>query len=597
MHAPGLIDLKCIHAEPASHIWENLAIVRRQLAGAWLSLSPELVQAACPDELGRFHRLLIDAGVIDEAATEADSSLMSEISRRLELPGVPDPGTILAESLYFHPHLAGRIIDPEHVPAYLLQEFLRFSFTMPSIFRRPGEPDAYRHYLHACLKFYYDKLVAGSNATFWNNVADRSAYIANFTPIYFSSENLRELMTLRARLIEHILRLKGHAIDYSFSPRPRRRIRLGILAGHFMPKTETFATLPVYRDLDRSKFEIVLLAMLATGEPPEKVCASYAERFIVLPPQLDHQVQVIRQLDLDALWIATNVTAVANPITLLAPHRLARVQIASVCSCCTTGMSNIDYYVSGTLTEADAAQDHYTENLLMVDGPAHCYDFELEKAPADAAPLNRSDLGIDPNTTVFASGANYFKILPELDHVWARILAAVPGSRLLLYPFNPNWRQIYPVRAFAERLGSNFARYNVSPDRLLLFTRAEKRSHVLSRLAVADIYLDSFPFSGATSLIDPLQLGIPPVVLNGRNFRSLVGPALLRDLKLDDLIARSEDEYINLAIRLSSDATWRAEVKARVITAMARGPRFLDSKWYAGEIGRFLTELINARCT
>src|SRR5262249_57105976 len=139
------------------------------------------------------------------------------------------------------------------------------------------------------------------------------------------------------------------------------------------------------------------------------------------------------------IFLGTNTTAVTNDITLLALHRLARIQVAGVCSCTATGMRNVDYYLSGRLSEPSDAQAHYTERLLMVDGPAHCYDFAGEAASAPTQPLSRQDLGIPDDAVVFVSGANFYKILPELDEIWMRILAAVPASRLLLYPFNPNW--------------------------------------------------------------------------------------------------------------------------------------------------------------
>src|SRR5205807_9246720 len=127
-------------------------------------------------------------------------------------------------------------------------------------------------------------------------------------------------------------------LDHVFGPRrDRPRLRLGILAAHFMPQTETYATLPVYRDLDRTKFEVILFATTQGNHPLERYCAQFADRFVLLPPQLGLQLQTIRAADLDLVFLGTNTTAVPNDITLLALHRLARIQVAGVCSCTTTG--------------------------------------------------------------------------------------------------------------------------------------------------------------------------------------------------------------------------------------------------------------------
>ena len=90
------------------------------------------------------------------------------------------------------------------------------------------------------------------------------------------------------------------------------------------------------------------------------------------------------------------------------------------------------------------------------------------------------------------------EILPELDEVWAQILTATPGSRLLLYPFNPNWNNAYPQQPFLERFTASLARHGVPSDRLLVFNRAPGRGEVLSATTTRVIvYLDSYPFADA----------------------------------------------------------------------------------------------------
>src|SRR5262249_33285512 len=151
-------------------------------------------------------------------------------------------------------------------------------------------------------------------------------------------------------------------------------------------------------------------------------------------------------------------------------HRLARIQITLVTSCATSGMRHMDYYLSGRLSEpAEGAQDHYTEKLLLVDGPAHCYDFATERRSASPNGPTRASLGIPPEAVVFASGANFFKVIPEVQEVWIQILERSPGSYLLLYPFNPNWSSSYPVGRFLERFKKSAAARGIAPERLIVF--------------------------------------------------------------------------------------------------------------------------------
>ena len=323
----------------------------------------------------------------------------------------------------------------------------------------------------------------------------------------------------------------------------------------------------------------------------EQFCARHADRFVHLPPDLASQARALREADLDLIYLGTNVTATAHELTTLALHRLARVQVAGVCSCVTTGMRNVDCYLSGRLSEPADAQSHYTEKLYMIDGPAHCYDFGPEAPAAPTQRLRREDFGIPRDAIVFASGANFYKILPELDEIWLRILASVPDSRLVLYPFGPQWNNEYPVGAFMARLAAELRRHDIDPRRLLVFNTARSRNDIAQRLELADIYLDSFPFSGATSLLDPLLAGLPTVAMSGASFRSLVGPAILQSLDLGELVANHADAYISLALRLAANRERRKALGKQIESAMHDMPQILDGRGYAARVGLAFEEM------
>jgi len=173
--------------------------------------------------------------------------------------------------------------------------------------------------------------------------------------------------------MDYTLKIKGSAVDYTFAPRPahRTKIRLGILSNHFSPQTETFAAIPVFEHLDRTQFELILYTLRITGHPLEQYCQSRADRLVKLPDDLQSQIQAIRTDDLDILLIGSNVTAVTHAVSMLALHRLARIQLTSINSPCSTGMRNMDYYIGGTLSApVRNMQDQYREKLVNIDGSA-----------------------------------------------------------------------------------------------------------------------------------------------------------------------------------------------------------------------------------
>ncbi len=439
----------------------------------------------------------------------------------------------------------------------------------------------------------HNNIVSNPESKLWQDIANYFTEKANFISLYFNNASLKDVYTKRADIIGFSLENRGCQIDYEFPERSseRKKICLGILATHFGPQTETFATLPVYKHLNRDLFEIILFTLNTSNHRLERYCAGHADALVKLPADLSGQVQTIRETELDILFISTNVTAVTHQITLLALHRLARLQMVDANSPVTTGMRNVDYYISSKLSESEAAQQHYTETLVTLDGPPQCFDFGTEEQLLTTTSISREGLGISKNAVVYISGANYYKIIPELEAAWTKVIASVPNSILLLYPFNPNWSSSYPAMAFQKRIAATFAKHGMSDDRLMILDSAPNRADVKERLKLGDVYLDSYPYSGMTSLIDPLELGLPTVVWEAEFSRSKKGASLLRELQISDLIADSEEAYIQLAITLGKNPELRKQKSDQIKQRMQANPRFLDSRAYSAQMGALFQEL------
>jgi predicted O-linked N-acetylglucosamine transferase (SPINDLY family) len=306
-------------------------------------------------------------------------------------------------------------------------------------------------------------------------------------------------------------------------------------------------------------------------------------------------VETIRALDLDAIWIGTNITAIASLFPYLSAHRLARTQIVGGCCPVTSGFRNADVFISGSLTEPpDVAQEHYSEKLVCMDGPFLCFDFGPEgNRQASFQARDRASLGIPADAIVYASGANFFKISPEMENIWIRILAASRDSRLLLYPFNPNWRRSYQVGPFFLRMLDTCKKLGVAPNRLVVIPPLPTIADIRATLdKTVDIYLDSFPHSGMTSLIDALLVGVPTVVMEGDSQRSRMASGALRDLGITELIAADEESYTSLAVQLGRDKSMRARLRRQIHEKISVPPKFLDAHWCGREMTRLLKTLV-----
>ncbi|MBW4652795.1 MAG: hypothetical protein KME20_07185 [Kaiparowitsia implicata GSE-PSE-MK54-09C] len=527
--------------------------------------------------------------------------LLADLQHRVK-QGLDQPQAVqalLAAMLYSYPHELSLPLELERIPPWLLDDYVAYLLQPPMVFQTVGEGDRYCVYMQTLVSTLHHQILNQPDSPLWQHVADLFTQSANLLPCYFNTQNLRDLYSQRGDIIEATLRRQGHALDWEMPLRTGDKVRLGILSAHLNPSAETAAALPAYEHLSR-EFEVILYSFAETGHPLEEYCKSRAEAFRLLPPDLSAQVQLMRADTLDVLYISTNVTAYTNAICRLVAHRLARVQGTSGGSVVTTGLSHMDYFLSGELTDPslDAAA-HYREQLVQLPATAQCFSYP-QSLPAPPRGVTRASLGLAEDAVVFASAANFFKLVPDLMQTWVQVLAAVPKAVLLLFPYGPNWSSSYPKAQFQAAVTALLAEHHMPPQAVVMADPqpTPNREELKEFLRVADVYLDSFPFAGTTSLIEPLELGLPVLTQTGPNFRNAMGAGIVQALGVPEisaaLVAESESAYRQRAIALGTQPELRKTLGDRIQQAMRQVPPFLDSRRYGAHLGQVFRDLLDA---
>jgi predicted O-linked N-acetylglucosamine transferase (SPINDLY family) len=493
-------------------------------------------------------------------------------------------------------HLTSLEFNLPGIPPRQIQEFLEYIHSSPTCLKENGEAMRYFHLVDRWTAYLHAHLPEAEASEPWRTAYAHFAQRANWMSLYFADAALRPLYDRRGDIMEAALRAMRYPIEYKFGSQPakRNKIKIGILNAHFSESAETRATLPVFAYLDPERFEVILYALHLTDQPLEKFCASRAAGLVRLPESASAQIPFLRREDLDILFYGTNLTAVMHPLVLLALHRLARVQVTSFCCPVTTGFRHMDYFVAGTLTEsASDPAERYRERLILLEGSGICFDL-AQRPPVSGFSTSRENLGIPRSAPIFISGANFFKIIPELRETWAGILAAVPGSHLVLYPFGPAWSASYAVQEFALSFQEICRQAGVSFSRVKLLKPMASPCDLHAVLKLADVYLDSFPYSGATSLLDPLEVGLPPVAKSGGVLRFSQAAALLHELGLPELVADGKDSYVHLAVLLAGDKALRKSLSERIAERMRKTPPFLDARAHSSRMGDLFEEFLRS---
>lgn len=464
----------------------------------------------------------------------------------------------------------------DKVPSWLWADYTPYLFHPVQGFTAVGHADTFAaHYLRRLGELA--RLAAanrGSSAVRAAAVAYLKA--ANLIPLYFANESLRRHYELRERILAAAVGLARQEPMEAF-PRAGRKLRVGFVNRHFGPQTETYAMLPMFEHLDPERFEVALFVHQTTDTVVEKHARSRVAEFHELPADLAAQVEILRSARLDVIVFGANVTADASPVVQLALHRMAPVQVVANAAGVTTGLPEIDLFVASTLSVGEESAAHFTERLALLPVPAVAFNHDADHAAATRT-WSRAAMGIGDGDVVFVATTDYSRIGPEARQAWTRLLAAVPGSRLLVHATASGEAAEAHLNRFAAELDRAGMEQGGVNDRILLSTDCSlSRSDMKELLRVGDIYLDPAPLGEPEGLVHALSLGLAAVVLEGSVNRLRTSATLLRSIGQEEYVARDLDGYIGLATQLAVDSTRRAGVRARIQETMGRCPAFVDT--------------------
>jgi protein O-GlcNAc transferase len=224
----------------------------------------------------------------------------------------------------------------------------------------------------------------------------------------------------------------------------------------------------------------------------------------------------------------------------------------------TTGVEAIDYLIADDWTLPPELEPHLTEKVWRLPRSYLCFTPPGEDDTIGPLPA------VANGYVTFGSFNNLIKVGPDVVSLWARILHAVPGSRLLLKTnqfIEPSMRQDVAQR---------FARHGISSSRLMLEPPVPRPDY-LKPFNRVDIALDPFPYTGITTSVECLWMGVPFITLAGKTFMARQGVGLLNNAGLPDWVAVDEDDYVKLAARRASELNTlqqlRQELRARVLAS------------------------------
>jgi predicted O-linked N-acetylglucosamine transferase (SPINDLY family) len=383
-------------------------------------------------------------------------------------------------------------------------------------------------------------------------------YTLHFHEGYDSPRILEEHQRWNDQFAKPLAAHVSHPNDRS----PGRRLRIGYVSPDFRHHPVGRFLLPLYEQHDHERFEVFSYCGVHAPDELTARLQTLSDHWCDTTTLSDAQLaDRIRQDRIDILIDLTLHMAFSR--LLVFARKPAPVQVTWLGYVSTTGLAAMDYRLSDPYLDPPGEERNYVEQTIRLP---HCYwCYEPPEGSPEVGPLPALSTG----QMTFGCFNNFSKLTTPTLQTWARILASIPNSRLLLHSHTGT--HFDDVRRL-------FAASGISGDRIQ-FVGFQPTLEYLRQHHHIDIALDPFPYAGGTTTCDAMWMGVPVVTLAGRTAVGRAGVSLLNTVGLPELIARSPDEYVSIALslggNLSALAALRSSLRPRMLRSdLMNAPQF-----------------------
>lgn len=367
--------------------------------------------------------------------------------------------------------------------------------------------------------------------------------------------NDRELQVQIAQLYERACPSLLYTAPHCVNPERKRatdKIKVGFVSRFFTTHSVAKSFQGLFAHLPRERFTVcAIFVPPVTNDEVTKTFRECADVTIVLSGVLSDARERIAREELDVLFY-TDIGM--EPFTyFLAFSRLAPVQCVAGGHPATTGIRNLDYYISCDDLEPEGAEDHYSERLVRLKG-LPVYYYRPEQSPSSKS---RGAFGLEEGRTIYLCPQSLFKVHPDFDEIVGELLQADPNGLVVFVEGNvQHWTELL-MRRFRKNIPK-------VADRIRFLPR-QSYTDFLRLLTIADVLLDTVHFGGGTTTFQGLAYGTPIVTLPGQFPGGRTVYACYRKLGMMDCVAASKAGYVKLAVRLGTDPAFRERVKAKIL--------------------------------
>ena len=329
-----------------------------------------------------------------------------------------------------------------------------------------------------------------------------------------------------------------------------KKIRVGYFSADFRNHPVSFLTAELFETHCRDAFEVYAFSFGPNPRDEMRLRLEVAfDEFIDVRDKTDVDIaKLSRAMGIDIAVDLGGLTGDSR--TGIFALRAAPIQVNYIGYPGTMGAGYMDYLIADKHVVPEEFGRHYSENLVYLP----CFQSNDSKRKISDRTYTRQELGLPEVGFVFCCFNNNYKITPSTFDGWMRILKQVDDSVLFLYAENDMVESNLEREAIQRGVDAN----------RLVFGKRLAAPDYLARFGCADLFLDTYPFNGGTTVSDALWAGLPVLTCAGEAFASRMAASLLSAIDLPELITTTQASYEALAIELATDRQRLPDIKVKL---------------------------------
>ncbi|MDA1089810.1 MAG: tetratricopeptide repeat protein [Proteobacteria bacterium] len=362
--------------------------------------------------------------------------------------------------------------------------------------------------------------------------------------------------------------------------KPGDRLRIGYLSSDFRDHPLGHNIAPLLSNHDHGRFEIFCYANVGQPDTDTEKFRGFADHWRSIQGLSEPDIaQLIRDDSIHIMVYLGGHFDDNHPA--VATYRPAPVQ-AGIFGGTTSALDEMDFWLTDTALNPENTGEQFTEDLVRLES---LFTYPEPVQAPDVGPLPAESNGF----VTFASFNKPSKMNDQVLGLWCKVLEAVPDARLILKSKN-----YFKSPIISQRLQDRFTANGISPSRITLLGAMDSFHDHLAHYNKADIALDTFPFSGATTTFQSLWMGVPVISLMGERFIGRMGGALSTHAGLEDLVADTPEDYVRKAAALAKDLPRLKTLRAGLRQRISASP-ICDGKAFAANVEKAFLKMWDSR--